>query len=148
MQTNAHGEIKAENVVFQYPTRPEATILDQFSISIAPGQTLALVGASGGGKSTVISLLERFYNITSGRLTIDGVDLQDFSLRWLRSQISIVSQEPVLFSGSIADNICYGALHQELTDEDVISAAMSANIHEFIMTLPNVSSKLYIWQYT
>ena len=139
LQDHVHGDVQAKDVTFHYPTRPEATVLDQFSISVAPGQTLALVGASGGGKSTVISLLERFYNISSGTLTVDGNDVQEFNLRWLRRQISIVSQEPSLLSGSIADNIRYGALFKDVTDEDVIAAAKAANIHDFIITLPDVS---------
>lgn len=139
LQDHINGEVNASNISFHYPTRPEANVLDEFCISIAPGQTLALVGASGGGKSTVISLLERFYDISSGTLTIDGNDVREFNLRWLRRQISIVSQEPSLFSGSIADNIRYGALFKEVTDEDVIAVAKAASIHDFIMTLPDVS---------
>ena len=145
LQDHIRGEVNANDISFHYPTRPEATILDQFSISIAPGQTLALVGTSGGGKSTVISLLERFYNISSGTLTIDGNNVQELNLRWLHRQISIVSQEPSLFSGSIAANIRYGALFKEVTDKDVIAVAKAANIHDFIMTLPDVSNYCYTY---
>ena len=103
------------------------------------GQTLALVGPSGSGKSTIISLIERFYDSKNGDILLDGVDINDLNISWLRSQISLVSQEPVLFDMSIADNIRYGALFKKVSDEEVIEAAKSANIHEFIKSLPQVS---------
>ena len=103
------------------------------------GQTLALVGPSGSGKSTIISLIERFYDLKTGDILLDGVDINDLNISWLRRQISLVSQEPVLFDMSIADNIRYGALFREVSDEEVIEAAKSANIHDFIKSLPEVS---------
>lgn len=114
-------------------------ILQGLSISVKSGQTLAFVGPSGCGKSTSISLIERFYNPNSGSLTLDGVDLCDLNIRWLRSKVGIVSQEPTLFDATIAENIRYGALAQEVSDEEVIAAAKASNIHNFIETLPNVS---------
>ena len=103
-----------------------------------PGQTLALVGPSGCGKSTVVSLIERFYDPLSGSLTLDGSDLRDLNIRWLRSQVGIVSQEPVLFDTTIAENIRYGANFREVSDEEVVEAAKAANIHTFIESLPQV----------
>ena len=101
---------------------------------------MALVGPSGSGKSTIISLLERFYDPTFGDLQLDGKELCGLKLSWLRQQISLVSQEPVLFDMSIADNIRYGANFREVTDEEIQEAAKSANIHDFILTLPEVHS--------
>ena len=110
-------------------------------MTVKPGQTLALVGPSGCGKSTVVSLIERFYDPSAGALKLEDVDLRDLNLRWLRSQVGIVSQEPVLFDCSIAENIRYGALFREVSDEEVIEAAKSANIHSFIESLPQVRTK-------
>ena len=110
------------------------------NVSVKPGQTLALVGPSGCGKSTVVSLIERFYDVLSGSLTLDGNDVRDLNIRWLRSQIGIVSQEPVLFDSSIADNIRYGANFRDVSDVEVIEAAKAANIHSFIKSLPQVSA--------
>ena len=103
-----------------------------------PGQTLALVGPSGCGKSTVVSLLERFYDPLSGSVKIDNTDTRDYNIRWLRSQIGIVSQEPVLFDMSVADNIRYGNNTRQVSDEEVVDAAKAANIHSFIESLPQV----------
>ena len=101
---------------------------------------MALVGPSGCGKSTIVSLVERFYDPVTGNVTLEGTDLRDLNLSWLRKQIGIVSQEPVLFDATIAENICYGALYRQVTDEEVIEAAKSANIHTFIESLPQVST--------
>lgn len=103
-----------------------------------PGQTLALVGVSGSGKTTLFSLIERFYDPTFGSISLDGIKYQNLNIRWLRSQIGVVSQEPVLFDMSIADNIRYGASGRDVLDEEVETAAKSANIHDFITTLPQV----------
>ncbi len=113
-------------------------VLQGLSISVSPGQTLALVGPSGCGKSTVVSLIERFYDPSSGSLSLDGKNLTDLNIRWLRSQVGIVSQEPVLFDASVADNVRYGANFREVSDEEVIEAAKAANIHSFIESLPQV----------
>ncbi len=127
------------NVRFNYPSRPDVKVLQGLELDVKPGQTLALVGPSGCGKSTVVSLLERFYDPQSGSLTLDGTDIRDLNIRWLRSQIGIVSQEPVLMDSSIADNIRYGANFREVSDEEVIEAAKAANIHNFVESLPQVS---------
>ena len=114
-------------------------------MKVEPGQTLAIVGPSGCGKSTTVSLIERFYDPALGSLTLEGTDLRDLNLKWLRSQIGIVFQEPVLFDASIADNIRYGALFREVSNMEVIDAAKAANIHSFIESLPEVSLTRYIW---
>ena len=132
------GAVVLKDVQFSYPARPDVQVLQGVSISLSPGKTLALVGPSGCGKSTVVSLIERFYDPSSGSLTLENFDLHDLNLQWLRSQIGIVSQEPVLFDASIAENIRYGALFREVSDEEVIEAAKSANIHSFIESLPQV----------
>ena len=113
-------------------------VLKGLSATMKPGQTLALVGSSGCGKSTVVSLLERFYDPLSGSVKIDNTDIRDYNIRWLRSQIGIVSQEPVLFDMSVADNIRYGDNTRQVSDEEVIEAAKAANIHSFIDSLPQV----------
>jgi len=124
-----------KNVNFAYPSRPDAAILRDYSVTIESGQTVAFVGASGGGKSTIIALLERFYVPTSGSLLLDGRDIMTLSVKWLRSQIGLVAQEPVLFATTIAENIAAG--RSEFTREDIIAAAKMANAHAFIMSLPD-----------
>ena len=141
-QENPSGAVSLDSVTFSYPTRPEVQVLKELSVDLKPGQTLALVGPSGCGKSTVVSLLERFYDPASGLLKVDGVDCRDLHLGWLRSQIGIVAQEPVLFDASIADNIRYGALFRDVSEDEIISAAKQANIHDFIETLPMVSCSI------
>ncbi len=97
-----------------------------------------MVGSSGSGKSTIISIIERFYDHTSGNLQLGGTDIRNLNASWLRQQIATVSQEPVLFDMSIADNIRYGTNIGQVTNEEIESAAKSANIHEFILSLPEV----------
>ena len=133
------GAVAVKDVQFSYPARPDVQVLQGLSLSLSPGKTLALVGPSGCGKSTVVSLIERFYDPSTGSLTLENIDLRDLNLHWLRSQIGIVSQEPVLFDASIAENVRYGALFREVSDEEVIEAAKSANIHSFIESLPQVT---------
>ena len=105
-------------------------------MQIPAGKTVALCGSSGCGKSTVIQLLQRFYDPEDGEIFLDGQDLTSINLKWLRSKIGIVSQEPVLFFGSIEDNIRFGK--PDATDDEVIAAAKMANAHDFIMQLPQV----------
>ncbi|CAF3683937.1 unnamed protein product [Rotaria sordida] len=128
------GEIKFDQVKFIYPTRPTSIILNKFQLNIKPGQRVALVGASGCGKSTIIQLLERFYDVTKGRLLLDGIDIRQLNLHWVRSQFGLVSQEPILFDLTIAENIAYGL--ENVPMEDIINAASRANIHQFIEQLP------------
>ena len=137
-QENVTGEITVQNISFHYPSRLEAQVLQGLSISVKPGQTLALVGPSGCGKSTVVSLIERFYDPDTGKLSLDGSDLRELNIQWLRSQIGVVSQEPVLFDTSIAENIRYGSNFRKVSDEEVIQAAKAANIHSFVESLPQV----------
>ena len=138
LQESVTGDVSAHAVEFNYPARPDVKVLQKLDVSVKTGQTLALVGPSGCGKSTVVSLLQRFYNPLSGHLTLDGIDITDLNIRWLREHIGIVSQEPVLFDASVADNIRYGANFREVSQEEVIEAAKTANIHEFVSSLPKV----------
>lgn len=111
-------------------------ILNDLSLTIPSGKTVALVGASGCGKSTTIQLIQRFYDPDRGRILLDGKDLKTLNVAWLRSHIGIVSQEPILFTGSIEENIRFGK--SDATDDEVQRAAKMANAHEFIMDLPDV----------
>lgn len=129
------GNIKFCDVCFSYPTRPEQQVLTDFSLNIPAFKTVALVGASGGGKSTVAALLERFYDVSKGHVTIDGVDIRALDPTWLRGHaIGFINQEPVLFATSVMENIRYG--RPNATDAEVIDAAMQANAHDFIVEFP------------
>ncbi|KAL6610597.1 hypothetical protein ACP70R_040566 [Stipagrostis hirtigluma subsp. patula] len=132
---NVKGDIDFEHVSFKYPSRPDVQIFSDFTLSIPSGKTAALVGQSGSGKSTVIALLERFYEPDSGTILLDGVEIGNLKISWLRSQMALVSQEPVLFSGTIRDNIAYGK-HEEATEEEIVVAAKASNAHEFISSMP------------
>ncbi len=130
------GDIVFDNVSFGYESpdkENERLVIDGLNLKIKAGQTLALVGPSGGGKSTLCNLLPRFYNINEGKITIDGIDVRDIKLQSLRRSIGIVSQSIFLFDGTIRENIAYGNL--DATDEQIIDAAKKANIHDYIMTL-------------
>ncbi len=129
------GAVTLDHVTFHYPTRPNVAALDDFSLSVAPGETVALVGPSGAGKSTVFSLLLRFYDPQSGSIRLDGVDLRALALPELRGAIALVPQETIVFSGSAADNIRFG--RQQASDEEVREAARAAEAHEFISALDN-----------
>ncbi|XP_051022358.1 bile salt export pump [Acomys russatus] len=128
------GEIEFHNVTFHYPSRPEVKILNNLSMVIKPGKMTAVVGSSGSGKSTALQLIQRFYDPTEGMVTLDGHDIRSLNIRWLRDQIGIVEQEPVLFSTTIAENIRYG--REDATMEDIVQAAKEANAYNFIMALP------------
>lgn len=139
------GAVTLENVSFHYPSRPDIPVLKRINLSFAPGTTSALVGASGSGKSTIVALIERFYDPdpTSGRVELDGVDVRDLNVRWLRSQIGLVSQEPVLFGTSIKNNVAYGLVGtawegvEEAEKMKLVEAAcIKANAHTFIQKLP------------
>jgi ABC-type multidrug transport system fused ATPase/permease subunit len=129
----ARGEVVFDDVSFAYQERGNA--LEQVSFVVAPGQRVAVVGPTGAGKTTLMSLLIRFYDPASGAVRIDGVDLRRLSLQSLREQLAVVLQEPLLFSGTIAENIRYGRL--DATDEMVVAAAVSANAHDFVSRLPH-----------
>uniref|UniRef100_A0A8C0A5B5 Mitochondrial potassium channel ATP-binding subunit n=1 Tax=Bos mutus grunniens TaxID=30521 RepID=A0A8C0A5B5_BOSMU len=129
------GSITFHNVSFSYPCRPGFPVLRDFSLTLPPGKIVALVGQSGGGKTTVASLLERFYDPTAGVVTLDGQDLRTLDPSWLRSQvIGFISQEPVLFGTTIMENIRFGKV--DASDEEVYAAAREANAHEFITSFP------------
>ncbi|KAH7415620.1 hypothetical protein KP509_14G054100 [Ceratopteris richardii] len=129
------GDIELRHVKFSYPSRPDVVIFEDFSLSIPAGRTIALVGGSGSGKSTVVSLIERFYDPLGGEILLDGIDIRTLQLRWLRDQIGLVNQEPALFATSILGNILYGK--EGATQMEVVEAAKAANAHSFISELPN-----------
>lgn len=130
------GDLVFDNVSFGYSTEEESKlVISGLSMTIPAGRTLALVGPSGGGKSTLCHLIPRFYSITDGRITLDGIDTKDITLNSLRKNIGIVSQNVFLFDGSVRDNIAYGS--DGATDEEIIEAAKKANIHDYIATLEN-----------
>ncbi|TKW35603.1 hypothetical protein SEVIR_2G385400v4 [Setaria viridis] len=128
------GEVEFRNVEFCYPSRPKSAVLVSFSLRVPAGRSVALVGASGSGKSTVIALLERFYDPTAGEVILDGVDIRRLRLNWLRAQMGLVSQEPALFATSIRENIRFGK--EDATEEEITAAAKAANAHSFISQLP------------
>lgn len=130
---NAKGDITFENVFFHYEEHSE-TVLSNLNLHVRAGQYIALVGTSGVGKSTLCSLIPRFYDVSSGRILIDGGDIRDYTLKSLRNNIGIVQQDVYLFTGSVMDNIRYGNPHA--TDAEIVAAAQNANAHEFIMNLP------------
>lgn len=129
------GHITFNEVNFSYPSRSEIPILINFSVSVKAGTSLALVGASGAGKSSVIALIERFYDPQQGEILIDGRDIKTYNLKWLRKHIGLVQQEPLLFSTSIRENIMYG--NEDASESEIMEAAEAANIHSFVSSLPN-----------
>nr|AEQ19307.1 p-glycoprotein [Brachionus orientalis]AEQ19309.1 p-glycoprotein [Brachionus orientalis] len=129
------GNIEFDNVNFNYPSRPDINILNGLNLKVKSGSTVALVGSSGCGKSTCIQLIQRFYDPLNGNVKLDGNDLRSLNVKWLRSQIGVVNQEPILFSTTIKENIRFGK--ENVTDEEIIEAAKNANAHDFIMTLPD-----------
>ena len=131
---SAGSAIKFEAIQFRYPSRPQQAALSDFSLSVLPGQTVAIVGPSGAGKSTVFQLLLRFYDPLAGRILIDGVSSRDMSLDSLRHRIGIVPQDAVIFSSSAMENIRYG--NPDATNEQVVWAAQAAFAHEFVLALP------------
>ncbi len=127
------GEIEFDRVSFSY--EPDKVVLDDFSLKVRAGETLAIVGRSGAGKSTVVNLLLRFYEPTSGRVLVDGRPIHEMKLNLLRQKIAVVLQDPILFTGSIRENIAYGKI--DATDSEITEAARAANAHDFIMDLPD-----------
>ena len=124
--------IDIENVTFCYETTP---VLKNINLSIKAGEVIAFVGMSGGGKTSLVNLIPRFYDVTAGRVLIDGYDIRDVSLQSLRSQIAIVTQQTILFNDTVRNNIAYGDIRK--TDEDIYQAARAANAHDFVLRLPN-----------
>ncbi|KAL4777950.1 P-loop containing nucleoside triphosphate hydrolase protein [Aspergillus varians] len=141
--TSVKGGIEFRNIRHAYPSRPEVTVMDRFSLRIPAGKTTAFVGPSGSGKSTVIGLLERFYNPVAGAVLLDGHDIESLNLQWLRQQISLVSQEPQLFTATIYENIKYGLIgstfekeSEDQIHERIVKAAHIADAHDFVTALP------------
>ncbi|CAF4332133.1 unnamed protein product, partial [Adineta steineri] len=132
--SNINGEIEFDNVSFSYPSRENATALNNLKLVARANQTTALVGSSGCGKSTCVSLLLRYYEPSSGRIMIDGQSITDYKIKQFRQNIGVVSQEPILFGISIYENIRFGKMNA--TREEIEHAAEQANAHKFIMKLP------------
>ena len=128
------AQVRFDHVRFTYPSRPDHPVLHDLSLDIEPGQTVALVGPSGAGKTTVFQLLQRFYDINAGAIRLDGIDIRELRLQELRARIAVVPQEPVIFSGTILDNIRYG--RAEASDDDVMGAARGAFVDDFVQRLP------------
>ncbi|KAL4793753.1 P-loop containing nucleoside triphosphate hydrolase protein [Aspergillus venezuelensis] len=138
------GHLEFRNIRHAYPSRPEVTVMDRFNLTIPAGKTTAFVGPSGSGKSTVIGLLERFYQPVAGSVLLDGHDIETLNLQWLRQQISLVSQEPQLFTATIYENIKYGLIGSEYEKENedrirerIFKAAAIADAHDFVTALPD-----------
>lgn len=119
-----------KKVDFAYPSRPETLVLRQFSLEVKAGTSIGLVGKSGCGKSTVIGLIQRFYDVEKGWVKVDGVDIRELDIQWYRRHTGLVSQEPIIYSGSIRDNILFGKI--DASEHEVVEAAKAANAHEFI----------------
>jgi ATP-binding cassette subfamily B protein len=133
------GDVEFHDVSFSYSSRLDTAVLKNFSLKIRAGESAALVGSSGAGKSTVVALMQRFYDVTKGSITLDGNDIRSLDLKWYRRQIGFVQQEPQLFGLTIRQNVCYGILENEqsITDEEVYEACRKANAHDFIQEWPN-----------
>lgn len=129
------GHMQFKDVCFSYPSRPDVIIFSKLCLDIPAGKVVALVGGSGSGKSTVVSLIERFYEPLSGNILLDGNNISELELKWLRSQIGLVSQEPALFATSIRENILYGK--DDATIKEIVHAAKLSEVLPFIENLPN-----------
>ena len=132
--SNIKGGITFENIRFSYPQAPEVEILKGFNLKIQPGQSVAIVGETGAGKSTIISMLQQFYEPSGGRILFDNIDMRTYNIASLRSQMGLVSQEPILFNTSIRENILVGKRHA--TELQMLDAARRAGVHEFVGNLP------------
>lgn len=134
--SDMEGTIEFRDVHFRYPTRPEQPVLRGLSLTVKPGQYVALVGASGCGKSTTIALMERFYDPLSGGVFVDGKEISSLNIGDYRGFLALVSQEPTLYQGSVRENVLLGADREDVPEEDIIQACKDANIYEFIVSLP------------
>lgn len=133
-RTEVAGEVRFEQVGFEYPTRPGVRAISDVTFSISPGRRVAVIGPSGAGKSTIGQLLLRFYDPTEGRILVDGVDVREFDVDWLREQMGVVAQEPVLFSGSVRENVLFA--RPEASDDDIVEALSAANAWDFVSQFP------------
>lgn len=145
MPDTINGEVELQGIHFSYPTRPDVPVLVDLSLRCPAGKTTALVGASGSGKSTIVGLLERWYNPTAGTIKLDGRRLEDLNLNWLRTRVRLVQQEPVLFNGTVFENVCNGLTGAEWEKackeeqmKHVMEACRIANAHDFVSELPEV----------
>ena len=136
MIQSLQGHIEFRNVHFQYPTRPDQPVLSGINLTVKPGQYIALVGASGCGKSTAIALLERFYDPSTGSIFVDGQDISKLNIKAYRRSLAVVSQEPTLYQGTIRDNVLLGAEGDDMPEEEIVKACKAANIYDFVMSLP------------
>ncbi|CAG7563307.1 unnamed protein product, partial [Fusarium equiseti] len=130
-------QVKFQDVSFSYPSRPDKPALNHLTVSVEPGKTLALVGQSGSGKSTCLALLERFYALQHGQILVDGQDIRSLDLNSYRLAISLISQEAVIFSSSMRDNIAVGVVGQDVSDDEILAACRQANILDFVNSLPD-----------
>jgi ATP-binding cassette subfamily B (MDR/TAP) protein 1 len=130
------GKVEFRDVCFEYPTRLGQPVIQSLNFTVQPGQFVALVGASGCGKSTAIGLLERFYDPTSGQILVDGKDISKLNVKEYRSQLALVAQEPVLYSGTIRENVLLAVEGEDVDDEVVEEACRKANIWDFIVSFP------------
>ena len=133
---HVEGNIEFRDVHFRYPTRPEQPVLRGLNLTVKPGQYVALVGASGCGKSTTIALMERFYDPLSGGVFVDGKEISSLNIKDYRSFLALVSQEPTLYQGTIRENVLLGADHEDVPEEAIVQACKDANIYDFIISLP------------
>jgi ATP-binding cassette subfamily B protein len=129
------GDVEFDNVSFSYESKSDVEVISNLSLKIPAGETLAVVGPSGGGKTTLCNLIPRLYDVNEGAILLDGKDVRDYTLASLRENIGVVSQNVFLFDGTVRDNIAYGKA--DATEEEIISAAKRANIHDYIVTLEN-----------
>ena len=129
------GEIKFEDIDFAYPTRPDAQIFSNLNLHVPAGKVVAILGGSGFGKSTLLSLLTRLYEPVSGRITLDGKELSELDVEWLRNTVGAVTQDSTIYQGTIHENILYGNL--DATPEEVVEAAKKANAHDFVTGFPS-----------
>lgn len=133
--SHVRGEIEFKGIYFSYPSRPDTPILQGLNLTIPAGKTVGLVGGSGSGKSTIVSLIQRFYDPKEGEILLDGHKIDKLHLKWLRSQMGLVNQEPILFATSIKENILFGK--EGASFDDVVAAAKDANAHDFILKFPD-----------
>ncbi|KAL7331771.1 hypothetical protein PS15p_203920 [Mucor circinelloides] len=133
--SNTQGTIHFKGVSFNYPTRPDLKIIKDLNLQVNAGSTVAFVGSSGSGKSTIIQLIQRFYDVSSGQVFLDGHNIKDLNVKWLRQQMGIVSQQPTLFNSTIRENILMG-IDKKVSDQEIIHACKEANCHTFISQLP------------
>lgn len=138
---NIRGDVTFQDVWFSYPTRPDISVLQDFTLKIPANSTAALVGSSGCGKTTVVALIQRFYDVSKGCISIDGHDIRDFNPNDLRSFMGFVQQEPVLFGLTVRENVCYG-VRREVSDEELELVCQQANAHEFIIGFPETYDTL------